>query len=974
MCNQAVRPSWLCCGAVSDLQSLLGRFRELRLTMARFLVIVLAILSAVNAAALSVNYPINAQLPPVARVGRPFSFIFAEDTFANSDSSTIYSLSNAPSWLSVDSSSRTLSGKPQSDDSGSPKFQLVASDDSGSVSMDVTLIVTADQGPTEGKSLVSQLQSLGPVSYPATLYIHPGRPFAIAFDPDTFQHTHPSTIYYGTSPNNTPLPSWISFNPSTLTFAGTSPSFPGNGPQTFTFQLVASDVAGYSAVNMTFELAIGPHILAFNETVQTFNLTRGTQFSSPAFQSLLSMDGSPISTNTLTSVDANQSDWLSLNKTAISLTGTPPKDAVNQNISITVTDSYQDQAELMVRLNFNKLFLETVQGCEAKIGEDFEFVFNQSIVTDNAVQLEVNLSSDLSTWLTYYSDNKTLFGHVPSDIAPQTFTIPLKATQGSVTDLEDFELDVLQSSDTNTGNSDPFSGSSSPSHRRAGIITVSVVIPIVVILSAVILFCCWRRRRRTTALEEGEFKAKLPPPRPARPDMPNCQPATTERVSRDDNSDDWASPISPVSDLPKLELGPAWNVATFEKREDSMKAIAEPQPPPRSPKRRAFVPLRDSIIEEENPGQLSPSKKQNHRLSWTRSSPVRRRSTNRSRREPLKSIQPRVAKRESIQSSRSKRYSKRSSGISTVASGLPVRMSGAGHGAGGFGPPGHGMVHMSWQNKRASFMSDESSLSNITPLFPRPPAVPMRHSMTPSIPENTKRVTVQANESNESPISETDSLEAFVHSRAKHRNSANPLFSAQISRRTSSGVRALDRARSLRSRADTVSVSTFSDEYRQSIQGRPYSAALSVSEYGDENTNRLSQYQGLQPPPSLFPLAEGGDKSQSQLSLAQDYRGVISPLPRFWSENSLSSARRLESGTQAGQHAAGEESTMPQSSSMISDLDEHLSRKGNRQKAASRHVHQESYSTLEPLEPPPPIQRASSRGLPVASSGELAFV
>jgi hypothetical protein len=33
------------------------------------------------------------------------------------------------------------------------------------------------------------------------------------------------------------------------------------GPQTFTFQLVASDVAGYSAANVTFELSIGPHIL-----------------------------------------------------------------------------------------------------------------------------------------------------------------------------------------------------------------------------------------------------------------------------------------------------------------------------------------------------------------------------------------------------------------------------------------------------------------------------------------------------------------------------------------------------------------------------------------------------------------------------------------------------------------------------------------------------------------------------------------
>jgi axial budding pattern protein 2 len=433
------------------------------------------------------------------------------------------------------------------------------------------------------------------------------------------------------------------------------------------------------------------------------------------------------------------------------------------------------------------------------------------------------------------------------------------------------------------------------------------------------------------------------------------------------------SPISPASDLPKLELGPSWNVASFDKPEDSIMAIPEPSPPPRSPK-RAFVPLRDSIIEEDKPVNKSPTKKQNQRLSFSASPGVRRRTSNRSRREPLKTIQPRAMKRESMQSSRSKRYSKRSSGISTVASGLPVRMSGAGHGAGGFGPPGHGYVRMSWQNTKATFMSDDSSIGNIAPLFPRPPpaAARARHSIAESIPENSKRVTLRAVEPDESTISEADSLEAFVHSRAKHRNSSNPLFSAQVSRRTSSGLRALERARSLRSRADTVSVSTFSDEYRQSIQGRPYSTAMSVSEYGDEN--RISQYQPLQPPPGLFPLAEGGGKSQSQLSLAQDYRGVISPLPRFWSENSLSSARRLESGSHPKppqQLRADTDSGIPQSSSIVSDLEEHLSRKASPQKAAAA---RENQSWNMGLEPPPPIKSGSSRGLPVASSGELAFV
>ncbi|KAJ5493452.1 hypothetical protein N7539_002198 [Penicillium diatomitis] len=843
------------------------------------LLVSLALAAISHAAALVANYPINSQLPPVARISQPFQFVFSENTFSHADSSTKYSLKDGPSWLHVDSASRTLSGTPDSHGSGAESFELVASTGSDSASMNVTLIVTSDAGPTIGTSLVSQLRAYGPVSYPATLNLHPGQPFHIQFDPATFHNTHPSTIYYGTSPNNAPLPSWITFDAASLSFAGNTPSFPGSGPQFFTFQLVASDVAGYSAVNQTFELSIGPHMLAFNETVQIFNLKRGEAFHSPSYEKYMTLDWSPIARENIVLVDAAVPDWLTLDKQSISLIGTPPRSAVNQNITITATDIYHDEAKILVRLEFLELFVDTVLGCEAFIGQDFSYVFNQSVLTDDSVQLDVDLGDDPS-WLRYDPSSKTIHGHVPSETQPKTLKIHLQAYQGSVKSQRDFEIHVLSPvqppSGTGTGT---IPETPSPSTQKAGIIAVSVVIPVAVILSCIILFCCWRRRRKsTTTVEDGkdDKEAKAAPPRPARPNLPNCEPGVAERHSQDDPPEDWEkSPISPPSDLPRLELGPAWNVTPFDPPVESLMFIPEPSPPPRSPKRSAFVPLRDPPIDEnKSVVDKSPARKPNQRLSFTASPQgMRRRTSARSRREPLKPIQARAMKRESMQSSRSKRFSRRSSGISTVAAGLPVRMSGAGHGAGGFGPPGHGFVRMSWQNTKVSLMTEDGTMGPVMPGYVRPAVGTgcVRYSMVESIPEKTKSTTIRAVERDESPVSEADSLEAFVHSRAKHRNSSNPLFSAQISRRPSSALRALDRTRSQRSRADTVSISTFSDEYRQSIRGRPYSTAMSASEYGDDN--RVSQYQPLAYPTSLFPLAEGVGNSQSQLSLAQDYRG-----------------------------------------------------------------------------------------------------
>lgn len=411
------------------------------------------------------------------------------------------------------------------------------------------------------------------------------------------------------------------------------------------------------------------------------------------------------------------------------------------------------------------------------------------------------------------------------------------------------------------------------------------------------LFCCWRykRKAKAAAQEEGQFPTEKDSRLTPR-NLPPCRPYET--IKPNDPPIIFRSPSLSSSKPPKLELRPLWSEKSLEDSRQARNSDDKENSLAHSTIEWDFAPLTcHNPQEEKQTEDVSP---QNKRLSFQSSPSLHRRTTaNSTKREPLKSIQPRRSlKRNSAASSRSRRYSRRSSGISSVASGLPVRLSGAGHGAGGFGPPGHGVVHVSWQNTHASLQSDESSVGNIAPLFPRPPPRG-RNSVEFRILDHPRQLTVRAVEPESPTISESDSLEAFVHYRAKNRNSSNPMFSAQFARRTSSGLRALERARSTASRADTMSSSIYNDGRRQSyIQDRPGSmamSAMSASVYTEENRNSaFLQSLGLEAL-NVRPIAPL-PKKQSQSSLAQNYSKIISPLPRFFSETSLSSNRRLEPG------------------------------------------------------------------------------
>ncbi|KAK4104178.1 hypothetical protein N658DRAFT_565073 [Parathielavia hyrcaniae] len=190
--------------------------------------------ASLSATSPSIVFPINSQVPPVARIGESFSFVLSPSTFTSS-SPIPYSLSNAPKWLSVDSDARRLFGTPGPDDvpsgdvAGVP-VNLVATDDTGSTTHTATLVVSRASAPTVEI------------------------PFEKQAPPDFGTFSSPSAILSGPGE---------AFSP----------------PQRFPFQVMASDVVGFAGATMGFDIYVGTHQLGAQETVIVLNATRGTLLS-----------------------------------------------------------------------------------------------------------------------------------------------------------------------------------------------------------------------------------------------------------------------------------------------------------------------------------------------------------------------------------------------------------------------------------------------------------------------------------------------------------------------------------------------------------------------------------------------------------------------------------------------------------------------------------------------------------------------
>lgn len=368
------------------------------------------------------NFPVDAQLPPAASVGRPFSFTISSATFV-SPLAVKYSAKGLPAWLRFDVFTRTLSGTPAEEDVGSVSIVLEAADSEGSAATAVNLTVRAENSLEINRDqFTRQLGRTGSYSAPSTLLLYPQTYFDLDFGQNVFTGADGGLEFYAVSDNHAPLPAWIRFDEGSVSFSGTTPSLltPQSSPQTFNFSLLASQIPGYSQSAVDFQISVTNHILAFSHPIQSLNVSAGVSVSIPPLIEQLRYDNIPIPRASLSKVSSSQPDWLSFESRDLSFSGLAPESINSTLVRVEATDNSNNIAFAEIRLLASDLDGDGPQAthlgtANATVGKFFSYTFDDIELDGVTSRIDVSFDAESAgSWLTFTQANKSIEGIPPS--------------------------------------------------------------------------------------------------------------------------------------------------------------------------------------------------------------------------------------------------------------------------------------------------------------------------------------------------------------------------------------------------------------------------------------------------------------------------------------------------------------------------------------------------------------------------------
>ena len=406
------------------------------------ILLTLVLASSSSTSSVSVLFPLDSQYPPIARIGSPYAWKFAERSFVSqTNKSLVYSTSPLPAWLVFDPAARIFSGTPALEDEGTPRIKVLATDPdtSDSAASFVSLCITPYAAPNLTKPVAAQFRldnpSLSSVfllsdhsallmkTETPTLRIPSSWSFSIGFDGDTF--TGPDDIRYAAlQADGTPLPPWMRFDSGGITLDGVAPPLHTH-PTPYLLELVlhASDQFGFSAASVPFNVVIASRELHLSSGLPTINVTESLPFdirlNSPMDFAGVMVDNAPMDPHDVASVVINTSsyDWLHYDTDSRRLSGQLQNDTV---LPVVLTTVFNQTLDTELKLAAVPSFFSRDPLPSLLVAPGQEMQFGLSEFFSNATQGEAaDLTpsydpSDVASYLSFDTASAVLSGTIPS--------------------------------------------------------------------------------------------------------------------------------------------------------------------------------------------------------------------------------------------------------------------------------------------------------------------------------------------------------------------------------------------------------------------------------------------------------------------------------------------------------------------------------------------------------------------------------